>query len=129
LPYTEEERKERRRDSLRRYNASAKGKAVKSRYRSTETYAVTRRAYAQTETYKANHKKASAKRRKLDPRKNRCKATVNYRIKTLKMPQATFFTCASCKNPAEHFHHDNYDLWWSVTAFCGACHRSHHDGL
>ena len=126
MAITPEERKERRKESLRRYNASAKGKATKNKYRSTDRYKETVSKYTQTEVYKKNKRQVTQRCKLRYPEKTKCRVAVNRRVAANKMPTASFFKCNRCSNTAQDYHHHDYSLWWSVEALCRSCHTQEH---
>ena len=41
-------------------------------------------------------------------------------------PVASVFKCSDCNAQASHYHHEDYDLWWSVEPLCTKCHGVRH---
>ena len=58
--------------------------------------------------------------------KEAARSKVNDRIKKGRWPKAVFFLCTDCPKNAEHYHHEDYSLWWSVEPLCRTCHGGRH---
>ena len=58
--------------------------------------------------------------------KNAARSKVGHRIRSGEWPQASFFICTDCSLPAKEYHHEDYDLWWSVEPLCLTCHGKRH---
>lgn len=67
-------------------------------------------------------RKDPAKRQKLNAR-----ARISYRVnKHHTWPRPEFFLCSDCDNKALEYHHESYELWWSVEPLCKRCHAKRH---
>lgn len=51
---------------------------------------------------------------------------ITNRVIRKKMPPASFFLCTDCDKRAEHYHHEDYSIWWSVEPLCHSCHGKKH---
>ena len=102
---------EKRREKIRRWRAANPG--YQARY------------------YQQNKEKLdeSAKRsRAKHPDRARAREKVSYRVNRVgKWPKASFFKCSDCGVvQAQHYHHEDYSLWWSVEPLCHKCHGLRH---
>ena len=95
------------------YAASEKGKATIAKYNASDK----RRATA------VGH--STAHRRRY-PEKHRARFTVNNAIRYGKLPAPDTQTCATCGEPAEHYHHEAYERPLDVTPLCRPCHIGVH---
>jgi hypothetical protein len=57
---------------------------------------------------------------------SKARAMIKSRLNRKKMPHASFFLCTDCDQRAVHYHHEDYNLWWSVEPLCHACHGIRH---
>ena len=80
--------------------------------------------------YKKNHKEEKAacedRHRARFPERSSARGKVNYRVAKGKWPKPSVFICTDCSAPAEHYHHEDYSIWWSVEPLCRACHVKRH---
>ena len=52
---------------------------------------------------------------------------VRKRVNTQRLwPVASFFKCSDCDQQAQEYHHEDYDLPWSVEPLCHKCHGIRH---
>ena len=58
--------------------------------------------------------------------KAKARKMIKNRLNRKKMPHASFFLCTDCDQRAVHYHHEDYNLWWSVEPLCHACHGKRH---
>ena len=65
--------------------------------------------------------------RKRNAEKRRAWERIQYRVQTKHTwPGPSLFLCSDCSLPAEHYHHEDYSLWWSVEPLCRICHMKRH---
>ena len=57
---------------------------------------------------------------------SKARKMIKNRIYRKKMPHASFFLCTDCNNKAQHYHHEDYSLWWSIEPLCYVCHGKRH---
>jgi hypothetical protein len=51
---------------------------------------------------------------------------INNRIFRKKIPHPSVFLCTDCDKHADHYHHEDYNIWWSIEPLCHACHGKRH---
>ena len=79
------------------------------------------------EENKERVKEQKARSRKKNKVKENARARVNYRVNYQHAwPPARFFKCSECSAQADHYHHEDYELWWSVEPLCTKCHGKRH---
>ena len=64
--------------------------------------------------------------RKNNKKRNRVSWKMQNAIRSGRLPRANTLSCAVCGEPAEHYHHDNYDKPLDVIPLCRQCHVEHH---
>ena len=57
---------------------------------------------------------------------SKARKMIKNRLNRKKMPHASFFLCTDCNDRAQHYHHEDYSLWWSIEPLCHACHGRRH---
>jgi hypothetical protein len=57
---------------------------------------------------------------------SKARGMIKNRVNRKKMPPASFFLCTDCNNKAQHYHHEDYSLWWSIEPLCFVCHGKRH---
>ena len=57
---------------------------------------------------------------------SKARKMIKNRLNRKKMPYASFFLCTDCNDRAQHYHHEDYSLWWSIEPLCHACHGKRH---
>ena len=60
-----------------------------------------------------------------DRARNKVRARVNNPTR-YQWPVASVFKCTDCDAQAQHYHHEDYALWWSVEPLCHKCHGVRH---
>ena len=100
MPYKDIEK---RREANRRWRA----KAIKEGYY---------RDYFAENKERVKEQKAESRRFHRDHENARRR--VNYRVESGQWPPARFFQCSDCNAQAQHYHHEDYLLWWSVEPLC-----------
>lgn len=102
--------------NMKKYYQTERGKKVASK-------AV--RHYQQTEKGKAT-KRIWEKRYSIrHPEYHKAGRTVQYAIKTGKLPRPNTLLCHYCPAQAEQYHHPSYkpEHWFNLEPICGKCHR------
>ena len=57
---------------------------------------------------------------------DKARKMIKNRVARKKMPHASFFLGTDCNERAQHYHHEDYKLWWSVEPLCHDCHGKRH---
>lgn len=126
---------EARRESLKKYNSSKKGRTRKNRYQKTsEKHKASKKRYNQTDkgkanSYHQNQRSASLYKTNSEHRlKVRARGSVNYHIRVGNLLPALSFTCSNCsKCQAQEYHHFlgyEREHWLDVKPVCIPCHRN-----
>ncbi len=61
-----------------------------------------------------------------NPDKYKATTFVNNRIRSKHWPRPGLFICSDCDQRAQHYHHEDYRLRWSVEPLCRVCHGKRH---
>lgn len=83
----------------------------------------------QVEYRNANRDKlraAKQRRRQEHPQKERAKDKVKYAVRKGRMMRVGALNCQICRNPAAHYHHNDYTKPLEVIPLCSSCHRRIH---
>ena len=68
----------------------------------------------------------SRRYRARSPQKARAQKWVAHRVERNGWPPARIFKCSDCDAQAQSYHHEDYDLPWSVEPLCHRCHGLRH---
>ena len=95
------------------YRASDKGKAVEDRYFASDNWKAANVRHVQD--YARRH-----------PEKYQANYIVGNAVRDGKLPHVSTQPCATCGDPAEHYHHQDYERPLEVTPLCVPCHKGVH---
>lgn len=81
-----------------------------------------------TKEYRKTHKGKMANLRYYHRNKGkfRARAATGYAMRNGTIPHPTTLICKACGNPAEEYHHRNYEELLNVVPVCVVCHRAAH---
>ena len=120
-----------RREYFRQYNAKRKEaekerNAERQQKLKTNPVLLEKRRHEQRETQARRRERA--RRNPLERQKINARARVGNRVRRFKTwPRPEFFLCSDCDAKAMEYHHEDYELWWSVEPLCKTCHVKRHD--
>lgn len=68
----------------------------------------------------------SRRYRARNPQKASAQRWVQHQVERKNWPPVGFFRCSDCDARAQNYHHEDYELRWSVEPLCTSCHGKRH---
>ena len=113
-----------------KYRETPEGKAARARYRNSDKGKATIRAaidrYRVSDKGKANAARGDQAHKQRNPERVGARKAVYHAVRDGKLPAPSTQTCVGCGDPAEHYHHPDYDYHLAVMALCRPCHKELH---
>lgn len=117
---------QRRKNYLKAYWLSDKGKMSQKRYRQSKRGKAAQKRYKQSEKGKANHRKTNIRHFALYPERLKARTVVNNAVKRGKLLRPNTLRCHYCEKQAEQYHHwRGYKQSLDVIPICRECHQKH----
>lgn len=121
-----------RKEILKKYNSSQKGKSTRNRYEKTEKGRSAKKRYRQGGIGREIERKNSANYKNRHPDRAKAHYAIKDAVKTGKMPPARVLICNTCGDAAYHYHHyEGYEKehWFDVIPLCLQCHINIHKAM
>lgn len=97
------------------YHKTPKGRQIKTRYQ---------RRRRQTAKGREEAHRAKARYNAKNPEKIRAKTAIAHEVRAGRLPQVGTQACATCGDPAQEYHHENYERPLAVIPLCRLCHKA-----